>query len=438
MGAAALRLPNSRVFQGIKIMSRKVPQPGKHHVSVKPEKRELSILQLIHSGPHFSRLELARKTGLSPASMTSIVRRLIERDIVRETSAVSALVGRKPISLEVRGNLGNLVGIDIGTFYTRIVITDINGKIAYRHEIQTGMPEGRVQVLKRVFQCVHKAITAAKLGRHEILGIGVAHSGVIDTERGLVLSFPRPGQMAEWKNVPLQAIFEEEFNMPCLLEDSVRTMATAERYFGLGQQVDDFLFVEVGMGIGASLIFGGKLYRGGGGNAGEFGHITVDENGPLCSCGNRGCLESVASCGAIIQAGRIAIERGVDSKIRDLSSGDLNQISIEAIAQAAAENDSLAFRVLQEASSYIAKGLADIVTLLNPKLIIFGGALFRAAPQLLSDPLKRVIRERSLEKSSNDVQLKVSPLGREAGALGAARMIAERTLKDLYLRTTSR
>jgi glucokinase-like ROK family protein len=330
------------------------------------------------------------------------------------------------------------VGIDIGTFYTRIVITDINGKIAYRHEIQTGMPEGRVQVLKRVFQCVHKAITAAKLGRHEILGIGVAHSGVIDTERGLVLSFPRPGQMAEWKNVPLQAIFEEEFNMPCLLEDSVRTMATAERYFGLGQQVDDFLFVEVGMGIGASLIFGGKLYRGGGGNAGEFGHITVDENGPLCSCGNRGCLESVASCGAIIQAGRIAIERGVDSKIRDLSSGDLNQISIEAIAQAAAENDSLAFRVLQEASSYIAKGLADLVTLLNPKLIIFGGALFRAAPQLLSDPLKRVIRERSLEKSSNDVQLKVSPLGREAGALGAARMIAERTLKDLYLRTTSR
>ena len=252
MGAAALRLPNSRVFQGIKIMSRKVPQPGKHHVSVKPEKRELSILQLIHSGPHFSRLELARKTGLSPASMTSIVRRLIERDIVRETSAVSALVGRKPISLEVRGNLGNLVGIDIGTFYTRIVITDINGKIAYRHEIQTGMPEGRVQVLKRVFQCVHKAITAAKLGRHEILGIGVAHSGVIDTERGLVLSFPRPGQMAEWKNVPLQAIFEEEFNMPCLLEDSVRTMATAERYFGLGQQVDDFLFVEVGMGIGNS------------------------------------------------------------------------------------------------------------------------------------------------------------------------------------------
>jgi len=137
------------------------------------------------------------------------------------------------------------------------VITDINGKIAYRHEIQTGMPEGRVQVLKRVFQCVHKAITAAKLGRHEILESALPF-GVIDTERGLVLSFPRPGQMAEWKNVPLQAIFEEEFNMPCLLEDSVRTMATAERYFGLGQQVDDFLFVEVGMGIGASLIFGGN------------------------------------------------------------------------------------------------------------------------------------------------------------------------------------
>jgi predicted NBD/HSP70 family sugar kinase len=243
--------------------------------------------------------------------------------------------------------------------------------------------------------------------------------------------------MAQWKNVRLQAIFEDEFHMPCLLEDSVRTMATAERHFGLGRDVDDFLFIEVGMGIGAAIFIEGKLYRGGGGKAGEFGHITVDENGPLCSCGNNGCLESVASCAAIIQAGRLAIERGVDSRIRDLAGGDLNQISMEVIAQAAAENDSLAFRVLQEASSYIARGLADLVNLLNPRLIIFGGALFRAAPQLLADPLRRVIRQRSLEKSSNDVQLRISPLGGEAGAFGASWMIAVRALDDLYFRSRS-
>jgi predicted NBD/HSP70 family sugar kinase len=417
-------------------MQAKSSQSGNVHGREKPELRELAILRLIHSGANYSRLDIARKTGLSPALITSIVRNLIARQFVIEAHAVSSMVGRKPVPLEVRSDAGFLIGVDIGAYYSHVVVTDMRGQIVYKEQAETGIPDGRVRVLQRVFECVHRAIEASKVSRERILGIGIAHSGVIDTQNGLVLSFPRPGQLVQWKNVPLQAIFEKEFHLPCLLEDSVRTMATAERHFGLGRDVDDFLFVEVGMGIGAAVFFEGKLYRGGGGKAGEFGHITVDENGPLCSCGNNGCLESVASCAAIIQAGRMAIERGVDSRIRDLALGDLNRISIEVIAQAAAENDSLAFRVLQEASSYIARGLADLVNLLNPRLIIFGGALFRAAPQLLDDPLRRIIRQRSLEKSANDVQLRVSPLGAEAGALGAARMIADRALRGLYLQTS--
>jgi predicted NBD/HSP70 family sugar kinase len=270
------------------------------------------------------------------------------------------------------------------------------------------------------------------LPKSAIAGIGIGHSGVIDSQNGMVLSFPRPGQMAEWRNIPLQSIFEKEFQVPCLLEDSVRTIATAEKSFGLGKELEDFIYIDVGMGIGAAIFFDGKLYRGAGGKAGEFGHITVDRDGPLCSCGNNGCLEAVASCAAIIEAVQTAMRRGVDSKVRSLSGGDLDQVSIELIAQAAAENDSLAFRVLHEAASYIANGLADLVNLLNPKLIIFGGALFRAAPNLLSDPIRTIIKQRSLEKSSNDVRLQVSPLGSEAGALGASRLIAEKTLGSLY------
>ncbi len=417
-------------------MQAKSSQSGNVHGREKPELRELAILRLIHSGANYSRLDIARKTGLSPALITSIVRNLIARQLVIEAPSVSSSVGRKPVPLEVRSDAGYLIGVDIGSYYVHVVVTDMKGQIVYKEQVETGIPDGRVQVLQRVFECVRRAIAASGVSRERILGMGIAHSGVIDARKGLVLSFPRPGQMVEWKNVPLKEIFEREFHLPCLLEDSVRTMATAERHFGLGRDADDFLFVEVGMGIGAAVFFEGKLYRGAGGKAGEFGHITVDENGPLCSCGNNGCLESVASCAAIIQAGRLAIERGVDSRIRDLALGDLDRISIEVIAQAAAENDSLAFRVLQEASSYIARGLADLVNLLNPRLIIFGGALFRAAPQLLDDPLRRIIRQRSLEKSANDVQLRVSPLGAEAGALGAARMIADRALRGLYLQTS--
>lgn len=243
-------------------MPTKSMQSGDVHGYVKPERRELAILRLIHSGANYSRLDLARKTGLSPALITIIVRNLIARKLVIEAPAVSSMVGRKPVPLEVRSDVGFLIGVDIGSYYSHVVVTDMRGQIVYKEQMETGIPDGRVRVLQRVFECVRGTTAASGVSQDRILGMGIAHSGVIDTQKGLVLSFPRPGQMAQWKNVPLQAIFEDEFHLPCLLEDSVRTMATAERNFGLGRDVDDFLFVEVGMGIGAALFFEGKLYRG--------------------------------------------------------------------------------------------------------------------------------------------------------------------------------
>jgi predicted NBD/HSP70 family sugar kinase len=243
--------------------------------------------------------------------------------------------------------------------------------------------------------------------------------------------------MEEWRNVPLREIFEEEFDLPCLLEDSVRTSTIAEKCYGAGRDLSDFLYIDVGMGIGAGIFLGGEIYRGAGGRAGEFGHITVNESGPLCSCGNTGCLETLASSAAIIQNVRAAIEKGIDSKIRELIDGDLDKVSIELIAQAASEDDSLAYRVLQRSASYIGIGLANLVNLLNPKVVIFGGALFREIPQLIADPLRRIIKQRSLEKSANEVQLVVSTLGSEASAQGAARLIAEKIIEDVYLHWSS-
>lgn len=400
--------------------------------SDKLEQRELAILHLIHSGVNNSRLELARQADLSPASITAIVQRLMMKGLVVESEPTRSHLGRRPVPLKIRKDAAYLVGVDLGSFYLRIVITNMNGNILDKFQTRTEMQQGRERVLEKTFQSIRQTIEHSAVSPTAIKGIGIAHSGIIDSDAGLVLSYPRPGQMAEWKNVPLREIFHQEFQVPCLLEDGVRTTTTAEKCFGLGRDLNDFLYIDVGMGIGAGIFLDGKLYRGAGGRAGEFGHITVDENGPLCSCGNNGCLETMASCAAIIQAVRTAIEQGIDSKIRDLAAGDLDKISIELIAQAAAENDSLAFRVLQKAASYIAIGLADLVNLLNPRVMIFGGALFRAVPQLLSDPLRRIIKQRSLEKSANEVDLQVSSLGGEACALGASRLIAEKILDDLY------
>jgi glucokinase-like ROK family protein len=414
------------------VSTKSLQGPGARNPESKSFKNEWNVLQLIHAKRDISRTELARQTGLSAASITAIVQSLIGKGLVVESGHNSSALGRKPVSLRLRDDAGFLVGVDLGSFYTRVVVTDIRGTLLSKQESETGMSDGRDLVLSRTLKAIHKAIEDSKTPKHAFKGIGIGHSGVIDVSKGVVLSFPRPGQMTEWKNVQLRDILECEFGVPCLLEDSVRAIATAEKHFGLGAGLSDFIYVDVGMGIGAAIFIDGKLYRGPGGSAGEFGHMTVDEHGPLCCCGNYGCLETLASCGAIIQSVKGAIEKGVDSKVRELAQGDMDRISIEIIGQAALQNDSLSFRVLHEAVSHIAVALADVVNLLNPHILIFGGALFRSAPGLFLEPLKRTIKQRALEKSANEVQLKISSLGSEAGALGAGRLISEIVVERLY------
>jgi len=393
---------------------------------------EVGILRLIHEKSKISRIDLAKRTGSSAASITAIAHRLIHKRLVVESGQGSTHFGRKPVLLSVRNDAAYVVGVDLGSFFIRVVLADINGNLVYKVQTETELSEGRERVLSKTFKLIEKAMKDSRVARDSIKGIGIGHSGVIDIKRGVVLSLPRAGQMLEWKNVPLRSILEEKFDLPCALEDSVRTRAIAEKHFGLGAHISDFIYIDVGMGIGAALFIDDDIYRGPGGNAGEFGHMTVDERGPLCSCGNSGCVEALASCAAIIQTARAAVERGVNTKLRDLAEGRPENISIEIIAKAALDNDSLAFRVLHDAVSHIAVALADVVNLLNPRVIIFGGALFQSAPQLLLEELRRPMKQRALEKSANEVELKVSSLGSEAGALGAARMISETALDRLY------
>jgi N-acetylglucosamine repressor len=398
----------------------------------KSAQKDLLLLSLIHDNHNASRVELARITGASVASMTGMVRRLIRKGLVVESGKSSGSLGRKPVSLTLRKELGHVIGVDLGSFLTRVVVADISGNLLYKLELPTQMAEGRQAVIRRTFDAVHRAIRESSLKRETLKGIGMAHSGVIDTQKGIVLCFPRPGQMTEWRNVPLRDMLEKEFAVPSALDDSARMMALAEKCFGLGRELNDALFIEVGMGIGASIFIDGKLYRGPGGSAGEFGHMTVDESGPLCSCGNRGCLEAMASCAAIIYAVSSAIEQGVNSRLPEMVDGSLDRIGVEVIVQAAQENDTLSVRVLHEAISRIGVMLADVINLLNPDCVVFAGPLFRHGGDFLLDQLKDVVRRRALEKSAREAKLRISSLGSEAAALGAARLVTEKVLEKLY------
>jgi predicted NBD/HSP70 family sugar kinase len=398
----------------------------------KSARNEMTLLEQIYQNANISRIELAKRTGLSAACVGGIVSRLLKKTLIIESGENSTPQGRRPISLSLRNDLAYFVGVDLGSYMLRVVVADMLGQVAYKFETTSKVSAGRQSTLQRTFEAIQKALGECGVARSLIKGIGMAHSGVVDAENGVILSFPRPGQMAQWRNVPLRTMLEAAFSLPATIDDSTRTMAIAEKHYGTARELRDFLYISVSMGIGAALFIDGKLYRGEGGLAGEFGHMTANRNGALCSCGNYGCLETVASCAAIMESIRSALDKGVDSRIPEMAKGDLESISIEILAEAAKENDGLAFRILHDAISSIGIALADVVNLLNPRLIILGGPLFRHAGALLLDPLQRIIKQHALEKSANEVQLQVSSLGSEAAALGAARLISQKTLGSLY------
>jgi predicted NBD/HSP70 family sugar kinase len=398
----------------------------------KSVKTELTIFKLILQHPSISRVELAREARLSTAAITAIVSSLWDRNLLVEGETPSGRVGRRRIGLRLRSELGYVVGVDLGTYNLRIAITDLSGVPLAKRTVPTQMWLGRPAVLERCFSLVRKLIAEAGVHTASVRGIGFAFSGVIDVAAGKILSYPRPGLMESWRNVPLQRIVEEEFNVPCVLEDSVRAIAIMERIQGAGALYKDFVYVDVGVGVGASIFINGNLYRGCNGSAGEFGHITIDEDGPLCCCGSHGCLEALASAARVIETVKVALEKGVSSKVLELAEDDPGKITIEIIATAAQDGDSLAYRALSEAAAHIGAACADLVNLLNPEAIIFGGALFRAAPEILLDHLKRLVRHRALEKSVNDVTLLKAETASDAGALGMARIIAGAVAESVY------
>lgn len=398
----------------------------------KSVKTELTIFKLIQERPSISRVELAREARMSTAAITAIVGSLSEHGLLVEGETTSGKVGRRRIGLRIRSELGYVVGVDLGTLNMRIAVTDLNGIPLAKRVVPTQMWLGRPAVLERCFSMIRELIAEAGVDMSLIKGIGVAFSGVIDVNKGTILSYPRPGLMESWRNVPLQKMVEEEFAVPCVLEDSVRAIAITERVQGAGAQFNDFVYVEVGMGIGSSIFINGKIYRGCNGSAGEFGHITIDEDGPLCCCGSHGCLEALASAAHVIENVKAALQKGVSSKVLDLADDDSSKITIEIIASAAQDGDSLAYRALSEAAAHIGTACADLVNLLNPEAIIFGGALFRAAPEILIDNLKRLVRHRALEKSVNDVTILKAETSSDAGALGMARIIAGTVIESVY------
>jgi glucokinase len=310
------------------------------------------------------------------------------------------------------------VGVDLGgTNLSAAAVNVASGEVLGRHQVPTLAHEGHDAVMARMACLIHDVIADADLEATDVGGVGIGVPGVLDLEQGATLFLPNlPGQ---WRNVPLEATIEDSVSLPVSLLNDVRCFTLGEKTFGAGREVDTMVCIAIGTGIGGGLVIDGKLHLGLGGTGGELGHHTIDPNGPPCGCGNRGCLEAFASGPAIAGMALKAIVQGRTTYITELVSHDLNKVTPEIVSRAALAGDPVAQEVYERAGFYLGIGVANLIVIVSPEMVVIGGGVAQAG-DLLFDPIRRVVRERVHVTPVEQVKIVPAELGTDAGLIGAA------------------
>lgn len=355
--------------------------------------------------------------GLKTSTTVKLVSELVREGFLRETRTDNTRLGRKPASLHLDGDMALVIGVDLGRTAIRGALTNLDGDLV--HEVEGGIEKGSdsARVMKKMTDLIGGL--CARSGDKEVVGIGIGVSGVIDFDTGTCLFATG---MPDFENIPIRDIVEKKFTIPAFVDDSSRTHAIGEKYFGLGQGLDNFLYVNLGEGIGSGIFINGAVYRGKNGISGEIGHVVMDRNGPRCRCGNHGCLEQYASGSAITGQIGDALRAGVQSILQKAThENDEGAITAEVVTEAARRDDKLAAGVLARAGERVGQVLASVVSILAPEKIIIGGGVSQAGDFIL-EPIRRIVKSESVGLLTRGLGVEISVLREKAGTLGAARM----------------
>lgn len=367
-----------------------------------------TILNSIKTNGAIPRAEIARLTGLSPATVTGITAELIQDNLVFEKESGDSSGGRRPIMLAINPNGGCVVGIKVMEDHALGALTDLEASLLGKqsYPLTDTSPEG---ISRSLSELVAELLKMSENPVSNLMGVGVGLAGIVDAGQGLVRQSPFFG----WDDVPLRDMIQNLVNVPVYVDNDVNTLAFAEKWFGAGRGVDNFLVVTVGRGIGLGIVSNGQFNHGVRGGAGEIGHTVIQPGGELCACGKRGCLEMYASEPALLRQAAKAFEQG------QLSS--LPKTPEELIALAAS-GEKAAQEIFARAGELLGQSIANLVNIFNPQRVLINGEGVRAGNWLF-DPMRAAIDEHTMPGLRQDVSILVEPLGDDAWARGAASLV---------------
>jgi predicted NBD/HSP70 family sugar kinase len=372
------------------------------------------LLKVIWRERHISRADIARVTGLSPSTVSAIVAGLQQAGLVRETGAGLSRGGRRPTMIGFCDDVFALVGVEIGASHVTVVVTDLRADVrAARwglYPVRTD-PDGALAMVRSF---VDDALRELGIARRQVIGIGV---GVPTPVRPDTPGRLPPLIVPAWRDHDVHEILSRAYGLPVFVENDANLGALAEQWWGAGKDGKDLTYIKIGTSIGSGHIINGELYRGAGGTAGEIGHLPMDPAGPRCPCGLTGCLGTFI--GSEVLVARAKAE--VDGSFAIANVGD--------IVRAARGGDAGARRIVADVGAHLGVAVASLMNVLNPAVVVLGGEI-TGVGELLLDPVRAAVRDRSLATTFEGTGIITSNLGDKAIAVGGATMVLRAALAD--------
>ncbi len=368
------------------------------------------VLNAIKNYGPVSRTDLAHLTGLSPASISNISANLIQSSLVFEKESGDSSGGRKPVRLALNPHGGCVIGIKLAEKQISATLTDLEATVILNQSVEIDSRDPQV-ILHTIVDLVQSIITVQQINPSKLLGVGLGLAGIINIQEGILRYSPFFG----WRNLPLGKILKDELHVPVYLDNDVNTLTITEQLFGAGRGIDNFLVVTVGRGVGLGIVVNGHIYHGHQGGAGEFGHTVCDDKGPACDCGKHGCLETFVADPALLRSASQILSQPMTN--------------IEDVIQLANTGQEDIRAIFADAGRKLGQGIANLINLFNPQLIILSGEGVRSG-DLLFQPMRAAVKAHTLEGLGNETEIQIDKWEDFAWARGAASLVLQELFKS--------
>lgn len=384
---------------------------------------EMQVLETTFWSSGGSRHGVAERLGFSKSKANGLIAGLVEQGLLAEAGLQRSSGGRRAENLQLNDALGVLIGIDIGATSLDIAVLGPDLRPLAQHTEATDVRQGPGVVLARVRVLMRELLARCGHTAKQVMGIGIGVPGPVNFQIGQLVN---PPLMPAWDGFSIRDALREEYAAPVFVDNDVNLMALGELW-RLKRSLQNFLVIKVGTGIGCGIVVHGEVYRGAAGSAGDVGHICVDQEGPRCHCGNVGCVEVMAAGPAITRMAVQAAEAGESELLAERlrSQGRLDAVDVGLAGRA---GDAAANGIIQRAGNLLGQMLASVVNFFNPSHVFIGGGITHIGPLFLA-AVRQSVYQRSLALSTRHLEIQYTPLGPQAGLIGAGALAMQETLK---------